>query len=204
MTEAEVSNWSSTNFWLCIVGLQVTSTMLGWTMKSLQKSGKTNKSSSYGNDSGTDINYVTVLQDNSGVWLRPIGGSDCDVVTNQVLHQHHSIVNSLYILCVAPVLEELVFRLIPYWSRAPPSLAMLIAGPIFGLCHLINYRVFNKQLVGGGGLVSAPTMMALNQAVNTNFLGLILYLTLQRYQRSYIPILVHSTNNFLAYLTTTR
>lgn len=244
LVDSTVVGWdniSSSRFYLYIVGLRLTSLALNrllevYWQSSVRKDigGGRTTSSDRITSSDKTIRVATVLQGGSGVWLRAIDkhdsnySNDMNLATNQALQQNSSIRNTLHLVCLSPLVEETLFRLIPYWLGVSPAVAMLIAGPVFGLAHLINYRVFNSQLsVTANNHTDNQTddqtddqtdkqsidrlavdkqtvsvMVAVNQAINANFIGLIYYLVLRRYQHSLIPIALHVTNNLMAWLST--
>ena len=94
-----------------------------------------------------------------------------------------------YSCIIAPIAEEFIFRYIPY-AIFSGTVHFIIAVPVFGLFHMVNYSNYLPILTKSESL-----KLAALQSFNTSVTGFLLYLLQVRYDTIYPSILFHMLCN---------
>jgi len=110
--------------------------------------------------------------------------------------QNMSIKSCILASTLTPVVEELVFRYIPYYFGLNPHLRIAIAGPIFGLCHMYNYFSYKHDTDTKHALAAATL-----QSIDACLIGINLYMLFTHYQNILVPISFHAITNAFVILS---
>ena len=128
---------------------------------------------------------------NIPVLIRPY---DSSFYEKLMINIKFSTMGKFYVCILGPIIEELIFRIIPFFILYNYNNSRLVISTlIFRLAHSLNYFGLKSRIYTDNLLIRR---LLITQIFDTSMLGL--FLLLEHYKHIEIPIIIHIVNNLIA------